>query len=397
MICEKCGTEFEGRDCPNCGALAIFVKEDEYQERRQEWEEENAPKEETVKKFALPKIHVNPVLARRCVVAVTALCILVAVVVGACRLARAFLRQEQYVLLMDNGSIMNADSRGFEVFPVEKAVFSTDGNYAYPMKFLTEGIRGEILISCVSPSGEYASVVSMEISEGADTAVYSLYAVTNEANAVPELVKTGNSEIRIVEVTNSGTVYYEEAEIGAYEVVLMTSLYRYADGKSRIIAEDIQRFVSCEKEDEFIYYDRNMQAYRYSEGTVTVLNEGKYGYEYILTSQGDIYYLTPDGNLYREGQKGSIDQNVTTGTLRAVANSSKVSYVKGGALYCYEEGMKVPAELISGYDSYESSVRILERHGKLYYSYEGILYEKNSSGKELSQKEGIQNVYFQKR
>lgn len=397
MICEKCGTEFEGRDCPNCGALAIFVKEEEYQERKQEWEEENAPKEESAKKFALPKIHVNPVVLRRCVVTVVALCVLVAVIAGAGSLIRGFLRQEQYVLLMDNGTIMNADSRGFEVFSLEKTAFSADGNYAYPMKFLPDGIRGEVLTSCVSPSGEYASVVSMEVSKDADTAVYSLYAVKNEANAVPELVKTGNSEIRIVEVSNSGTVYYEEAEIGAYEVVLTTSLYRYADGKSRIIAEDIQRFVSCEKEDEFIYYDRNMQAYRYSEGTVTTLNEGKYGYEYILTSQGDIYYLTPDGNLYREGKKGSLDQNVTTGTLRAVANSSKVSYVKNGSLYCYEDGMKAPVELISGYDSYESTVKILERYGKLYYSYEGILYEKNSSGKELSQKEGIQNVYFQKR
>lgn len=397
MICEKCGTEFEGRDCPNCGALAIFVKEDEYQERKQEWEEENAPKEEAAKKFAFPEIHVNPVVVRRCVVAVVALCVLVAVIAGAGSLIRGFLKQEQYLLVMDNGTIMNSDGRGFEVFSVDKAVFSRDGSYVYAMKFSTDGIPGEVLNTCVSPSGAYVSVISMEVSESADGAVYSLYLVKNETDAVPELVQTGNCELQIVEVGNSGTVYYEEAEIGAYEVVLKTSLYRYQDGKKRLMAEDVQQYVSCEKEDEFIYYDRDMQAYRYSQGRVVILNEGKCGYEYILTSQGDIYYLTPDGNLYREGQKGSLDQNVTTGTLRAVANSSKVSYVKNGSLYCYEDGMKAPVELISGYDSYESTVKILERHGKLYYSYEGILYEKNSAGKELSQKEGIQNVYFQKR
>lgn len=393
MICEKCGTEFEGRDCPNCGTLAIFVKEDEYQERRQEWEEENAPKDENAKKFKL-NIKIDPVVVKKCAIGAAVACVVLAVIFTVVNWMTNFFEQEKYVLVYDNGTVMNADSRSFDVYPVEDSVFSADGNYAYANHFPTEGIKGEIVESCVSPSGEYGAIVSME---GVDVAQYYLYAVKNEDNSAAELIRQGTNELQVVEVTNDGKIYYEEAELGAYNVVLTTSLYQYEGGKNKLVAEDIQHFVPCENENEFIYYDRDLQAYLYSDGKVTVLNEESYGYEYALTSGGKSFYLTPAGELYEEDKLGSIDRGITSGSLKAVANSDKVIYVKDGGLYCYGGDIKTPVQLIAEYDAYEGNCSIVERHGKLYYAYNGVMYVTNKSGKQTSTKEGVEAVYLQKK
>ena len=393
MICEKCGTEFEGRDCPNCGTLAIFVKEDEYQERRQEWEEENAPKDENAKKFKL-NIKIDPVVVKKCAIGAAVICVVLTVLFAAVKLITNFFKQEQYVLVYDNGTVMNADSRSFDVYPVEDAVFSADGNYAYANHFFVDEIQGEIIRSYVSPSGEYGAIVSME---GTETAKYYLYLVENNEALGAELIRQGNNEIRIVEVTNDGKIYYEEAELGAYSVVLNSSLYEYEDGKNKQVAEDVVKFVSCENENEFIYYDSDLQAYWYSDGKVTALNEGSYGYEYALTSEGEVFYLSPNGELYKEGVLGSIDRGITGGTLKAVANSDKVIYVKDGGLYCYGENIKTPIQLITEYDAYEGNCTIVERHGKLYYAYDGTMYVTNKKGKVTSTKEGVKAVYLQKK
>lgn len=403
MICEKCGIEFhEGRNCPNCGALAIFVKEDEYQSRKQEWEEENAPREETTKKKLQINIHVDPVIVRRIVILAAVICVVLTAGIWIVGRVRKFFNQEQYVLVYDNGTNMSADSRSFSEYVVEDAVYSTDGNYVYPNHFPAESVQGEIISQYVSPSGEYGAVISME---GTDTASYYLYAVRNtqgkyaendagSTNEGCELVKSGTNEIRIIEVTGEGNIYYEEAELGAYNVVLSTALYLYDGEKSKLVAENVHNFVSCENENEFIYYDSDLQAYLYSEGNITVLNEGRYGYEYVCTSEGAIYYLTPKGELYMQGRIGSIDRGITSGSLMAAANSEKVVYAKDGALYCYGGSIKTPVVLLEDYDLYEGRCRVIEKHDKIYYAYEGKLYMVSKSGKNVSTKDGIEGVFF---
>ncbi|MCR5215594.1 MAG: hypothetical protein K6C69_01490, partial [Lachnospiraceae bacterium] len=40
MICEKCGTSFtEGRNCPNCGALAVYNKMEDFEKRLVSWDD----------------------------------------------------------------------------------------------------------------------------------------------------------------------------------------------------------------------------------------------------------------------------------------------------------------------------------------------------------------------
>lgn len=98
MICEKCGTEFsEGRNCPNCNALAIFVKEDEYKNRRQEWEEENAPEEAAEKKWKL-NIHVNPVILKKILMIAVVVCVIAAAAVWITGKVRTAMYQGQFRL-----------------------------------------------------------------------------------------------------------------------------------------------------------------------------------------------------------------------------------------------------------------------------------------------------------
>lgn len=391
MICEKCGAEFsEGRNCPECGALAIFVKEDEYQERRQEWEEENASTEESAKKKLQLNIHVDPVILKKAIIMVAVVCVIATAIFGIMRVISNYVSQEQYLLVYDNGIIMNSDSGAFDVYPVENAIFSADGNYVYKDVFCKEGIQGEIISQYVSPSGEYAAYVSME---GTETAEYFLY-IVKTIEQTPVLVRSGVNELNIIEVTSEGGIFFEEAEIGAYSVVLSAVIYHFDGEKVRLVTEECQYFVTCENEEEFIYYDSQMQAYLYSDGNVEAINDGECGYEYARTNTGKLYWLNEKGELYQEGVKGSIDRGIAVGSLRIVANSDKVIYSKDGSLYCVGGSMDTPIKLLEHYDSYGDECRVMEKHDKIYYIFDNALYSCESSGKVKKVKDDILNVYL---
>ncbi len=379
MICEKCGHEFfEGRNCPECGALAIFVKEDEYQERRQEWEEENASKEGQEKKKL--NIHINPAIIKKAVISVAVVCIIATAIFIIGGMIKEFIEQSRYVIVYETGG-------AFEDFVAEEAVYSADGNFVYKDEFDKSGVEGEIISVCVSTDGKYGALVSRV---GVDVAEYLLYELGGSCNQV----KRSFGKINIIEVTGDGHIYYEEAELGAYDVVLSTSIYLYADGKNKYIADDISDFEYCENEDEFIYYDSNFQAYLYDEGNIEELGVDVQGNEYARCETGAMYYVNNAGELYVHNKNVVIDSQIMGGTLNVIANSDKVTYVKDGAMYCYGKYMKAPVKLIEVYDIYGEKARVVEKHDKIYCAYNGKLIVTNKNGKILSEEDGIDGVYL---
>ncbi|MCM1467532.1 MAG: hypothetical protein NC086_05240 [Alistipes sp.] len=390
MICEKCGTEFsEGRNCPNCNALAIFVKEDEYKNRKQEWEEDNAPKEEVQKKIQL-NIHVNPVIVKRVLMIAAVVCVVATAAVWITGRVRSAMYQEQFRVVYGNGAVMDSEEGSFEAYPAENAIFSTEGNFVYPDTFDKSGIEGEITAEFVSPRGTCAAFVSKEGVEE-ENVRYFLY--ISDPNGC-RLIRSGSNPYNIVDVTSGGGIYYEEMELGPYEVVVSTNIYLYNGERVLLLVEDITRSVPCENENEFIYYDKDMQPYLYSNGSGTSLLEDGNGYEFVCTSTGKIYYRTPDGDLYEQGKVGSVDRNIQAGTLRAAANSDKVIYARAGSLYGAGGSFNAPVMLLSSYDIYNGRCNAVEKSGKLYYAYDGMLYTCDKSGGKISSKEGFPEVYL---
>ncbi|MGN0161328.1 MAG: hypothetical protein ACI4AQ_08080 [Lachnospiraceae bacterium] len=401
MICEKCGIEFhEGRECPNCGTLAIFVKDDEYQNRRQEWEDENAPKEETeeVKKKKKIQIQIDYAKVKKVLVAVVLVAVVFGVVMGTVKMIRNFLAQERYTLVYDNGTVLDTGEGKFEVYPSENAIYTTDGNYVYVNKMNTNGVDGDVSRKAVSKSGEYCAVISM-LGDDIDAMTYFLYRVENRDDVKGSdaiLVTSGSNELDVVEVNDNGDIYYVESAVGAYSAIESMTLYCFDGEKRRLIAEDIARITPCENEDEFIYYDREMLGYLYSKGKSVAIessNDGT-GNEYVHTSEGTTYYLTKGGELYQVGKVGSIDRGIISGTLNSVANSDKVTYVRDGALYCIGGDWKEPVQLIPEYDMYGTQTAVLERHGVIYYVDDGVLCSCKASGKKKEVKQGVEAVYF---
>lgn len=394
MICEKCGKEFdEGRNCPHCGALAIFVNDDEYEERKQEWEVENAPEEvdEPKKKFRL-KIHVDPAIVKK-VVTLMAVVVIIAtailwLVIGAVR----FFTQEKYILVYDRGNFINSDSKKFVVYSEENAIYSADGNYIYVNTFVHDGVVGTIVEEYADITGGYAALVSVEGTDN-ENAIYHLYCLTK--NEAPKEIKQDSNLMRIVEINDKGQIIFESSEIGTYEATLSTAIYRYDGAKCTVVVEDIADFLECEAQDQFIYYDMELQAYLYHDGEIDVLSEGHYGSSYVVTSNLMQYYIAKDGTLRKESKVTEIvDEAVTNGTLEAVVNSEKVIYEKGGALYCYGGSFKKPVMLIENYDMYSGRCHVVERHGILYFAYGNDLFRCSANGKIKKIKSDINQVYL---
>ncbi len=390
MICEKCGTEFsEGRNCPNCNAPAIFVKEDEYKNRKQEWEEDNAPREEAEKKPKL-NIHVNPVILKKVLMIVAVVCVVATAAIWITGKVKNALYQGQFRVVYGNGTVMDSKGGSFEAYPVENVIFSTEGNFAYQNTFDKSGVEGEITAEYVSPKGTCAAFVSRKGIEEENT-TYFLY--ISDGNGC-RLVKSGSSPFTVIDVTSDGNIYYEEMELGPYEVVVSTDIFRYNGEKSVLIVEDVWRSVPCENESEFIYYDREMQPFLYSDGKRTSLLDEGSGYEFVCTATGKIYYVTSGGELYEQGKVGSLDREVTAGTIKAAANSDKVIYVKNGALYAVGGTFSSPVMLLSSYDIYGERCNVVEKSGKLYYSDGSMMYTCDRTGKKRTSREGITEVYL---
>lgn len=386
MICEKCGHEFfEGRNCPECGALAIFVKEDEYQERKQEWEEENASKEGQEKKKL--NIHINPAIIKKAVILVAVVCVIATAIFWLVGMIREFIVQSRYVVVYEAQSTFGADKSSFGEFTEDEAVYSADGNYVYKDDFDKTGVEGEIISIYASTSGDYGALVTRM---GDEVPEYYLYALGDSC----ERIRISTGKINIIEVTGEGHIYYEESEIGAYDVVLGTSIYVYNGEKSKLIAEGIEDFEACENEHEFIYYDSDLQAYLYDNGKVEYLHEEEYGYEYVRTATGVMYYLNGSGELYAGNRKSVADSGIVAGTLSVIANSDKVTYVKDGKLYCYGKSMRKPIVLVEDYDIYGERANVVEKHNKIYCAYDGKLIVTNKKGKIYSEKDGIDGVYL---
>lgn len=389
MICEKCGTEFsEGRNCPNCNAPAIFVKEDEYKNRKQEWEEDNAPREEAEKKPKL-NIHVNPVILKKILMIVAVVCVIATAAIWIAGKIQNALYQEQFRVVYGDGTVMDSKGGSFDAYPAEDAIFSTEGNFVYRNTFDGSGVEGEITAEYVSPKGTCAAFVSKEGIEE-ETVKYFLY-ISDDSGC--RLIKSGANPFTVIDVTSDGSIYYEEMELGPYEVVVSTDIYLYNGEKCVLIVEDVWKSVPCENESEFIYYDGEMQPYLYSDGKRTSLQNGGSGYEFVCTATGKIYYLTSGGDLYEQGKTGSVDRGVTPGTIRAAANSDKLVYVKDGALYAVGGTFSEPVMLLSSYDMYGNRCNVVEKSGKLYYAYENKMYTCNKAGKITSQ-EGISEIYL---
>lgn len=391
MICEKCGTEFsEGRNCPNCNAPAIFVKEDEYKSRKQEWEEDNAADGEAAEWKPKLNIHVNPVILKKVLMIAAVVCVIATAAVWITGIIKNAVYQGQFRVVYGNGTVMDSNGGSFEAYSVEEAIFSTEGNFVYQNTFDKSGVEGEITAEYVSPKGTCAAFVSKVGIEEENT-TYFLY-ISDDSGC--RLVKSGVNPFTVVDVTSDGSIYYEEMELGPYEVVVSTEIYRYNGEKSVLLVEDIWRSVSCENESEFIYYDGDMQPYLYSDGKSTSLQDTGSGYEFVCTAEGKIYYLTSGGELYEQGRVGSLDRGVSAGTLKAAANSNKVIYVKDGALYAVGGTFTEPVMLLSSYDMYGSRCNVVEKSGKLYYSYGGVLYTCDKTGKKITSQEGISEVYL---
>lgn len=390
MICEKCGTEFsEGRNCPNCNALAIFVKEDEYKNRRQEWEDDNALKEEAQKKRKL-NIHVNPVILKKILMIAVVVCVIATAAVWITGKVRNAMYQGQFRLIFGDGTVMDSTEGSFKEFWAKDSIFSTEGNFVYHNTFDKSGVNGEITAEYVSPRGTCAAFVSKE---GVDEETVSYFLYISDKDGC-RLIGSGSNPYTVVDVTSDGCIYYEELELGPYEVVVSTDIYLYNGEKTVLLVEDITRSVPCENENEFIYYDADMHPYLYAGKRGTSLLEDGNGYEFVCTSTGKIYYRTPNGELYEQGKVGSVDRGVLAGTLRAVANSDKVVYAKSGALYGAGGTFKAPVLLLSAYDMYRSRCNVVEKSGKLYYAYDGILYTCNSTGGKVTTREGVSEVYL---
>lgn len=391
MVCEQCGKEFdEGRNCPHCGALAIFVNDDEYTERKQAWEEENTPQEENPsKKFSL-KIHINPIILKKVLTWMAVVCFAATAIILLIRGGISFFTQEKYCLVYDNGEFLNSTSRGFEVYSMERAVFSVDGNYIYQDCFEQEGIPGSILAKNVDVTGQYGAVVSVEGTDS-DAATYYLYHI--KKNEQPREILSSKERLRLIEVSSNGDIFFEKAEIGAFEATLNTSIYRYDGNKCSFIVENISDFLACEEEQQFIFYDMDLQAYLYQDGNIRILSEGQHGSDYVVTGKGTQYYVAY-GNLVLGGKNQVVDSNVTPGTLMAVVNSERVLYVKDGSLYCYGGSFQKPVKLIEDYAYYEGRCQVVEHHGILSFAYDNVLYQCSRNGTVKKKKDGIKNVYL---
>lgn len=378
MVCEKCGHEFfEGRNCPECGALAIFVKEDEYQERKQEWEEENASKEAAKKKL---NIHINPAIIKKAVILVAVVCVIATAIFIIGGIIKKFIEQSRYVVVYEKGGV-------FDDFTEDEAAYSADGNFVYKDEFDKSNVEGEIISACVSTDGKYGALVSRV---GTEVAEYLLY----ELNGGSKQVYRSFGVLNIIEVTGDGRIYYEEAELGAYDVVLGASIYVYDGEKSKLVADNIGDFEYCENEDEFIFYDSDLQAYLYDDGVTQPLSEDEEGREYARCKTGAMYYVSSGGELYVHGKKVVIDSGIYTGSLSVIPNSDKVTYIKDGALYCYGKSMKAPIVLVSEYNIYGVRARVVEKHDKIYCAYNGKLIITNKKGDILSEESGVDGVYL---
>lgn len=387
MICEKCKTEFfEGRNCPNCNALAIYVTEDEYNERKQEWEAENAPEEDdTERKF---KIHIDPIIARKVVTVMAVVCVIATAIFWIAGLIIESVEQSKYSLVYDNGTIINADLGKFKVYSVEKAIYTTDGKFVYENKFDLTQTEGEIVSGYVSRDGENAVFVSLINS---DIVKYNLYLVIDDEMS---LIRSGSNEFKIIEVCIDGTVFFEEAEIGSYEIVLNTVLYQYGDGKLTRIADNVQGYTLSDREKEFIYYDTEYQAYLYKDGNATVVDDNLYGCDVVITDKENVYYINQKGELLKLGKEDIIDTGITAKSIMKVANSEKIAYIKEGVLYCYGGSYRKPVSLITEYELYGEKINILEKSGKIYFAYKQSLYSCSLGGKVNKIKDGIESIYF---
>lgn len=399
MICEKCKIEFhEGRECPNCGTLAIFVKDDEYLNRRQEWEEENAPEEEEVKSKKLNiKLNIDYKQVKKVSLIVVAVAVLVIVVAGILWGILGFISQEKFQLVYDEGKVLGTGNKNYASYSIEEAIFTTDGNYVYRNQMNVNGVEGEIQSQYVDSSGKYCGVVSME-GDDIDAMTYRLYALENRDDVKGSdaiLVTMGSSELRIAMITSDGAIYYEEAFVGTFNTIESMNLYCYRNGVKQLLAEDIVGFIPGDNDDEIIYYNHDYEGFIYRNGRSTMIDTkgASQGNDYACV--GDtIYYVTGSGELYRIGQVGSIDRGVVPGSLSNVVNSDKVTYIRDGSLYAVGGQWKTPVQLIAEYDQYGKKGAVLERHGILYFVEDGRLYTCNGSGKKKLKKEEVQAVYF---
>ena len=388
MICEKCGTQFsEGRNCPNCNALAIYVNEDDYKSRQQEWEAENAPKEENTKQKRKLNIHIDPVIIKKIGIVVAVVCVIATAIIWITGRVKNAIHQGQYRLIYDNGTLIDSGERSFDVYSAEDAIFSTSGNFIYHNDFTQYQYNGEITDKYISPKGNATAIVTIS---GTEDAVYSLY-YADKTDSV--LVCEGPQAIKVIEVTDDGCIYFEKSEMGAYEIVLATSVYRYDGEKTTLIADNVTRSTPCENQHEFIYYDKDMLVYLYCNGESKILGEEN-GNEYICTGTGKIYYLTLDGTLYEDGKIASIDRNIVAGSLMPVANSDKVVYSRDGMLFAYGGSFKSPVKLLDDYNTFDGKCNVVEKNGKVYYAYDNVLYTCSKNGRKITTKDGVKAVYL---
>ncbi len=392
MICDKCKYEFfEGRNCPNCGNLAIFVMDDDYENRKNEWEQENKPEEVEQKKKI--SITVDKEKVKKAVLIGTAAVAVIAAATAMLLLILHYAEQKKYIVLYDNASVIVGLNKSISAFDSENAVFSADGIYAYAGRECET--EGELLSNVVSRNGKYAAIVTV-IGNDADEAEYYLYRYDRTENILTE-IRHGSQTIRTVSVVNDGQVIYEAAELGSYSAIIDSSIYLYDGERTKKLAEDVSDFVSCEKDGDFLYYDTQMNVYLYSGGEITELTDdalSNEGSQFVCTYKGNYYYLTNAGDLYDAGKDKLADTGVNVGTLSNVAGTDKVTYVKDGTLYIYGSSIKTPVALIENYDYYGSRLKILENSGKIYFVYQDTLYICNSRGKVKTTKDNVQGVYF---
>lgn len=350
MKCDKCGCEYtEGRNCPKCGALSIFLNED-YIERKKKWEEENAAQVlQNTSGKTKKKIKINK---KKAIKGIKFLVCGAAVCIGIA-LAAAGIRS---CIRVNNVKISYEEE-------YEEPVYTTDKVYICE-KNIHAILSGTVHEEYASTNGRFMAVTVYD--EG--TEEYGLYVADKENT---RLCGKGLGEKFILWVNNNGSVVYNEVEYAAYNAVSESFLCIWNEGNVYQVSDNFYRCIDvC---DEWIVYDDmggNVYIYYYGDNSPQLLYEGRLLNRYVY-SNGTLYYADNSNNLYyiKDGSSILLVQGVYPDTLRKIYNGEGITYVKTDDSLCsinrVDKGENV---LETAFDTEDYNEVVIWYKGKLYYS-----------------------------
>lgn len=368
MKCVKCGFEYaEGRNCPRCGEPSILINEDYYR-RKQEWEAQNAARQEEQKQRK--KSRISAVLLKR--IGLGCAVFLAVLFLG----IRLFAAIREWIRVNDNDVIMDVD--------VYELVTTCDGAYGYhPAEFFGDVSMEMRQLNC-SIDGKVAAGTAYDDDRG----LYCLYV---SRNGESRLALESAQEIVLRWVNCDGSVLVQLNSYGEYGI-LQESEYVEVDSQVRYLSEDISLLVDTGLDRCYCYV---------AAGNIYVFEDGKSilkGHiDDILTTDRVIYALDMlfyrrNGTLYR--QDGSVVADKVSMAVR-VCGTNELCYAVGDKLFFLDAGERQYEFDIKG--DLRLSQDMMLRKGNYLYSVEnGQMIRFNiRSGNYTLLKDNF-NVYLQK-